>query len=27
LIFTGKTINAQEAYELGLVNKVLPMTS
>jgi enoyl-CoA hydratase len=24
LIFTGKTIAAQEAYELGLVNKVIP---
>jgi len=24
LIFTGKTISAQEAYEFGLVNKVLP---
>lgn len=24
LIFTGKTISAQEAYEMGLVNKVVP---
>ncbi len=24
LIFTGKTITAQEAYELGLINKILP---
>lgn len=24
LIFTGKTITAQEAYEMGLVNKVVP---
>lgn len=24
LIFAGKTINAQEAYEIGLVNKVVP---
>lgn len=24
LVFTGKMINAQEAYEMGLVNKVLP---
>jgi len=24
LIFTGKTVTAQEAFELGLVNKVLP---
>ncbi|HEX2964479.1 MAG TPA: enoyl-CoA hydratase-related protein [Syntrophorhabdaceae bacterium] len=24
LVFTGKTITAQEAYEIGLVNKVVP---
>jgi enoyl-CoA hydratase len=27
LIFTGKTISAQEAYQLGIVNRVFPLAS
>ena len=26
MLFTGKTISAQEAYRIGLVNKVVPLT-
>lgn len=27
MIFTGKMINAQEAYQMGIVNRVIPQTS